>query len=121
MTAWAAPVADVASDPGAVLGAVIVVLLGVIGLVLRSIVKGDLVPRAQMDQMLADKDRQIAAQGKTLEVAATVNTELSGAVKTLTESVEDFSQATKMQVHLAEALRSNLSGGSGGAHVVSQT
>jgi Na+-transporting NADH:ubiquinone oxidoreductase subunit NqrC len=110
VTDWAAA-STLTTDPSAVLGSIIVVLVGVIGLVLRSIVKGNLVPKAQVDQLLSDRDNQILALAATVSAGETVNQALSASVRTLSDSVEDFSEATKMQLRLAEALRTNLHGG----------
>lgn len=78
---------------------VLVLLVSILGLVMRSIVKGDLVTRAQHERELADKDAQIASWR---EVASTE----SARADVVTEQNTQLINGSRTALDVIEALRS---------------
>ncbi len=105
------------SDTTAVLGAIALVLLGVLGLVLRSIVTGKLVPKESVDRFVADRDAQITAKDVLIESMRILSVEQSKVIATQADSLKDFSDATKLQNRLADALHESVTNPAAGRAV----
>ena len=112
---WATPVTDISSDPSAILGAICLMLITLVGLGVRSLITGKLVPQATVDREKADLTQQVAAQAETIKMAADYTAQLAETLRMQAGSIEDFSEATRLNVRVAEALRKNLTDGE---HVV---
>ncbi|MGC5249486.1 hypothetical protein ACPXB3_21480 [Gordonia sp. DT219] len=94
-----------------VVGVLAVVLIGVLGLVLRSIVKGDLVPRHTVNSWMVERDHRIAAQARALDAATVLTTEQARTISAQADSIADFGEAQRLQVRVAAALHRVAEGG----------
>lgn len=93
-----------------VVGALALLLITVLGLVMRAIIKGDLVPKKTVEEMAArDRDR-ITAQAGALDSIPAAMTELTAAQKSLADSFDDLADAAQLQVRVADALHRQVEG-----------
>lgn len=96
-----------------VLAALSLVLIGVLGLVLRSIIRGDLVPRQSVERERARDTDRIGSQAAALAEIPPALTELASAQSSLADSFDDLADAAKLQVRIADALHRQVEGGAG--------
>lgn len=87
-----------------VVGALALLLISVLGLVIRAIVRGDLVPRRVLDAMTVERDQRIAAQAHALDAATVLTVEQSRTISAQADSISDFGEAQRLQVRVAAAL-----------------
>lgn len=87
-----------------VVGGLALVLISILGLVMRAIVKGDLVPKKTVEAIQTRDGERIAAQADALASIPGALTELTGTQKSLSDSFGDLADAAQLQVRLADAL-----------------
>lgn len=97
-----------------VVGALALLLIGVLGLVMRAIVRGDLLPRKTVDEMRARDADRINAQADALASIPSAITELTTTQKSLSDSFGDLADAAQLQVRLADALHRQVEGATHG-------
>lgn len=102
-------------DPGLyVLLVIVLALVSVMGLVVRSIIRGELVPRATVERLIVERDARIAAQASALEAATVLTAEQSHTISTQADSISDFGEAQRLNVRVAQALHAQVSVDAGG-------
>ncbi|RPA58617.1 hypothetical protein EF294_15790 [Gordonia oryzae] len=87
-----------------VVGVLALLLISVLGLVIRAIVKGDLLPKGTVDRWLVELDQRIAAQAKALDAASELTIEQGHTIRAQADSISDFGEAQRLQVRVAAAL-----------------
>lgn len=95
----------------AVVGGLALVLIGVLGMVMRSIVRGDLVPGKTVERNLSERDERIRAQASALGAASDLIAEQSRTIGTQADSIADFGQAQILTKRVADALHQVTEGG----------
>lgn len=94
-----------------VVGALALLLISVLGLVIRAIVRGDLLPRSTLESMTTERDQRIAAQARALEAATVLTAEQAHTIAAQAGSISDFGEAQRLQVRVAAALQQVTEGG----------
>ena len=96
-------------DPGLyVLLVILLALVSVMGMVMRAIVRGDLLPKDTVDRMTTELRDRVSAQASALEALTSTNTTLVAANATQTDSIADLADAAHLQVRIGEALHRQL-------------
>jgi cell division protein FtsB len=96
-------------DPGLyALLLIVVLLIGVVGLVIRAIVDGRLVPKATVDALVAERDNRITAQAEALVSLTDTNATLVATNAKLTDAVDDLAEASHMNLKVSQALHGQL-------------
>lgn len=87
-----------------VVGALALVLISILALVMRAIVRGDLVPRKTADDNRARDAERITAQAAALDAATELTTEQSRTIVTQADAIADFGEAQRLTQRVAAAL-----------------
>ena len=91
-----------------VVGALALVLISILALVMRAIIRGDLVPKRTVDAMAAEKDARITEQAATIKTATTLTTEQGHTLSTQADALADFGESQSLNVRVMQALQGNL-------------
>lgn len=99
-----------------VVGALALVLISILGLVIRAIIQGKLLPQSTVSSMLAERDQRITEQAETIKSAVTLTTEQSKTITLQADALSDLGEAQSLQVRVANAMHEKwlTTSGSGG-------
>lgn len=102
-------------DPGLyVLLVIVLALVSVMGLVIRSIIRGDLLPLKSVEREIATRDTRIEAQASALEAATILTTEQSHTIAAQADAIHDLGEAQRLNVRVAQALHDQVTADAGG-------
>lgn len=91
-----------------VLLVIVLALVSVVGLMMRSIIKGDLVPKATVDLTTAQLRERVTVQTAALSTLTDANVTLVATNATQATSLSDLAEAAHLQVKIGEALHRQL-------------
>lgn len=91
-----------------VVGSLALLIISILGLCIRAILRGELLPRKTVDAMVSERDARISAQAAALEALTATNTTLVQANATQADSISDLADAAHLQVRIGEALHKQL-------------
>lgn len=113
-------------DPGIYVTLVIALaVVSMMGLVVRSIIRGELIPKAtvereaaerneRIDTQAAERNARIDAQAAALESAAALIAEQSHTIREQADAISDFGEAQRLNVRVAQALHDQVTANAAG-------